>query len=305
MKQLAIWLILVGLFTMMIAPLKATAAGPVAVATYAATPPRANPFTDVSVSGTARPSGTSAAMAGAQAAAFNGKMTIQGFATVNGKLVARVALKGTVATAAGPQTIETVIPSAAVAVSGTCQVLNLVLGPLHLDLLGLVVDLNQVTLTITAQQGPGMLLGNLVCAIANLLNGSSNPGAVAILLNELLALLNGVLSSLTPGFAAQGGQLVATEAFSGTILATAPVTATGTCPVLSLDIGPLHLNLLGLIVDLSPVHLTITAQAASGNLLGNLLCAITNLLNTGGDLATIARGLTELLRLLTIPIPLL
>ncbi|HEX2177845.1 MAG TPA: hypothetical protein VHG70_18230 [Nocardioidaceae bacterium] len=28
------------------------------------------------------------------------------------------------------------------------------LGPLHVDLLGLVTDLNQVNLTITAEQGP-------------------------------------------------------------------------------------------------------------------------------------------------------
>jgi hypothetical protein len=39
-----------------------------------------------------------------------------------------------------------------------------------LDLLGLVVDLNQVHLT--AQQGSGNLLGNLLCAVANLLNAS-------------------------------------------------------------------------------------------------------------------------------------
>jgi hypothetical protein len=32
-----------------------------------------------------------------------------------------------------------------------CTILNLTLGPLHLDLLGLVVDLNQVHLTITGQ----------------------------------------------------------------------------------------------------------------------------------------------------------
>ena len=56
---------------------------------------------------------------------------------------------------------------------GTCEVLNLVLGPLHLDLLGLVIDLNQVVLNITAEQGSGNLLGNLVCAVAGLLDGPS------------------------------------------------------------------------------------------------------------------------------------
>jgi hypothetical protein len=75
--------------------------------------------------------------------------------------------------------------------TGSCRILELVLGPLHLDLLGLVVDLNQVHLTITAQQGPGNLLGNLLCAVANLLNGG-NTGGLATLLNRILGLLGGV-----------------------------------------------------------------------------------------------------------------
>ena len=40
-----------------------------------------------------------------------------------------------------------------------CAVLHLVLGPVHLDLLGLVVDLNKIVLDLTAI--PGTLLGNI------------------------------------------------------------------------------------------------------------------------------------------------
>jgi hypothetical protein len=47
-----------------------------------------------------------------------------------------------------------------------CPVLNLVLGPLHLNLLRLVVDLNQVTLTITATPGGGAL-GDLFCSLSH------------------------------------------------------------------------------------------------------------------------------------------
>jgi hypothetical protein len=61
--------------------------------------------------------------------------------------------------------------------------LDLTLGPLHLDLLGLVVDLNKVHLTITGQTGPG----NLLCGLANTLNGSQ-AGGLAGLLNRLLGL---------------------------------------------------------------------------------------------------------------------
>ena len=73
----------------------------------------------------------------------------------------------------------------------SCTILVLVLGPLHLDLLGLVIDLNEVHLTITAVPGPGNLLGNLLCAIANLLNGPPNLGALAGLLNQLIGAIGG------------------------------------------------------------------------------------------------------------------
>ena len=75
---------------------------------------------------------------------------------------------------------------------GKCQILGLNLGPLHLDLLGLVVDLNQVVLTITAVAGSGNLLGNLLCAITHLLD---LPGAITAIMN-LLAQINQILSGL-------------------------------------------------------------------------------------------------------------
>jgi len=67
-----------------------------------------------------------------------------------------------------------------------CDVLNLVLGPLHLDLLGLVVDLNQLVLDITAVPGGGNLLGNLLCGVLGLLD---IPGAIAAIV-QLVGNLN-------------------------------------------------------------------------------------------------------------------
>jgi hypothetical protein len=69
-----------------------------------------------------------------------------------------------------------------------CEVLDLVLGPLDLDLLGLVVHLDRVHLNITAVPGPGNLVGNLICAIVGLLDGGPLASIVA-LLNQILALL--------------------------------------------------------------------------------------------------------------------
>jgi hypothetical protein len=53
----------------------------------------------------------------------------------------------------------------------------------------------------------------------------------------------------------------------------------GECPVLTLDLGPLFLDLLGLKVDLAKIELDLTAVAGEGNLLGNLLCAVAGLLD--------------------------
>ena len=72
-----------------------------------------------------------------------------------------------------------------------CPILNLVLGPLDLNLLGLRVQLNQVVLNLTAVPGAGNLLGNLLCAVAALLNGTQTLLQIVALLNALLALLRG------------------------------------------------------------------------------------------------------------------
>ena len=70
--------------------------------------------------------------------------------------------------------------------------------------------------------------------------------------------------------------------------------ATGSCTILHLELGPLDLNVLGLMVHLDQVVLDVTAQSGSGNLLGNLLCAVAHLLDDG-PFNTILADLTDLL----------
>jgi len=74
-------------------------------------------------------------------------------------------------------------------INGSCQILHLELGPLDLDLLGLRIHLDRVVLDITAQSGPGNLLGNLLCAIAGLLDSNAPLNQLVNLLNQLLGLL--------------------------------------------------------------------------------------------------------------------
>ncbi len=82
----------------------------------------------------------------------------------------------------------------AAAAAPACDVLNLVLGPLDLDLLGLEVHLDKVVLNIVAQSGAGNLLGNLLCAVAGLLDGG-----LAGLLGRITNLLNRILARLGLG----------------------------------------------------------------------------------------------------------
>ena len=126
---------------------------------------------------------------------FAGTFTPTKFSVVNGVLEATGLVKGTMTDATG-STLGTVSQTATIPVDRTdaaavagCGILNLTLGPLNLNLLGLVVTLNQVHLTITAVPGVGNLLGNLLCAVANLLNGTGSLSVIAALLNGILALL--------------------------------------------------------------------------------------------------------------------
>ena len=127
-----------------------------------------------------------------QAVTFAGTFTAQRFTTVGGQLAAVGTLSGTLTNTVTGAT-QTVSQQVVVPVStatGSCQILDLVLGPLDLNLLGLMVHLDTVHLNITAQQGPGNLLGNLLCAVAGLLDNAGGPaGGLAGLLNQILAIL--------------------------------------------------------------------------------------------------------------------
>ena len=123
---------------------------------------------------------------------FTGTFNLERFAAQNGQLVAIGTLTGTLKNAAG-EVIGTVtdrpitLPFAQG--TGSCQILDLTLGPLDLNLLGLVVHLDRVHLNITAVPGPGNLLGNLLCAVAHLLDSNASAQALAVHLNRILGRL--------------------------------------------------------------------------------------------------------------------
>lgn len=132
---------------------------------------------------------------------FSGVLRITRFATDGVKLVAIGILTGTLTDDIGGQSsliknvaIPVTIPAPGGATTGlktaaTCDVLNLVLGPLDLNLLGLQVHLDRVVLDVTAVTGAGNLLGNLLCSITGLLNGVGSLLDLVNLLNQLIGAL--------------------------------------------------------------------------------------------------------------------
>ena len=121
---------------------------------------------------------------------FVGTFDIQRFVRQGGALAVVGTLTGTLTDSLG-NIVGTVTQNITlpVAATGTCDILHLVLGPLDLNLLGLQVHLNQVVLDITAQQGPGNLLGNLLCAVAGLLDSGGPLQGLVNLLNQIVRIL--------------------------------------------------------------------------------------------------------------------
>ena len=121
---------------------------------------------------------------------FTGTFNIKQFSVVNNQIVAVGTLTGTIQNGIG-NVIGTILRTIRLIVTfrgATCDILHLELGPLDLDLLGLIVHLDKVVLDIDADPTGG-LLGSLLCAIANLLNINGPLSEIANLLNQILALL--------------------------------------------------------------------------------------------------------------------
>jgi hypothetical protein len=156
--------------------------------------------------------------------------------------------------------------------NGRCNILALRLAPVHLALLGIRVDTSHISLDVTARRRGGVL-GRLFCALASA--EVRFPRAAIARINRQLDDNPIVTRSSAPVRVA---------------------THEGTCQILDLILGPLHLDLLGLVVDLygrtrsDPVRVTITGEPGHG-LLGDLLCSLAG----GGNVTSLAQ-LQSLLR---------
>ena len=242
-------------------------------------------------------SGLPQAVAAPKPTSINIIPTITSVALVNGVLTAT----GTATAVIHGQT--TTVPfSAPIDVTASpnpdptdpCAILDLRLGPIHLNLLGLDVQTSPICLVLTGFPGGG-LLGQLLCGLANALNNgiplvdflaALPPDQLNTLLGGITDILNGTLSNL----------------YNATLTSIQQVGLHHTCAILHLELGPLNLTLLGLNIVLDncangPVTVDITAITGRGNLLGNLLCELLggNLINLGTTLQAILNQIIGLL----------
>ena len=91
-----------------------------------------------------------------------------------------------------------------------------------------------------------------------------------------------------------GIEKMAVKKINGQVPTARALNQRAACDILHLVLAPLDLDLLGLQVHLDRVVLDIVAVPGAGNLLGNLLCAVTGLLD-GGPLAGLLGQLQTLL----------
>jgi hypothetical protein len=216
-------------------------------------------------------------------------LSITGVSIQNGQLVANGLLGNQTFTA--PLTLSNATSSTAgAAADPATPILNLHVGAIHLNLLGLTVDTSQICLDITAQSGPGNLLGNLLSDVSHLLDQGSSLGSI------LGGLTSAQQTTLTGGLSSVlNGALGAVNSSS----ALAGVTTSPTGNILHLSVGPVDLNLLGLNVHLDncangPVTVDVGAQPGPGNLLGNLLSNLTHLFDHPHNLRALDIALAQL-----------
>jgi hypothetical protein len=195
--------------------------------------------------------------------------------TANGLLTA------TLSDSLGHTTVikDNVALTAAVGGSG-CRVLHLFLNELTLNLLGLTAHLDKVTLDITGNASGGVL-GSLFCRLAHAKIASVRSATIAALNTGVRQHPQHALAFtayLHPAKAAATAPAPApTPAPTPSPPAPAPAApapaVAASCPVLDLVVGPLDLQLLGLVVDLQKVHLNVTATPGMGKL-GDLFCTL-------------------------------
>jgi hypothetical protein len=116
---------------------------------------------------------------------FTGTLATTGFTLANGVISAVGTISGTLTSFTG--TVLGTVTSLPVTIpltsfTGTCTILTLHTGAITISLLGLNISLSPIDLVITATAAPG----NLLCAVAHLLDTNGTLAQLVGLLNQIL-----------------------------------------------------------------------------------------------------------------------
>jgi hypothetical protein len=138
-------------------------------------------------------------------ATFSGTLSVQRFEVRDGRIVAVGMVSGSVSGAgtllAGPLALPVELgpgsqgaaasPAAAAPqpAAQTCQVLHLALGAVNLNVLGLQVTTQPISIDVSGDSTGTNVLGNLICTILTTVN---NVVGLVNLLNQLLGVLGGL-----------------------------------------------------------------------------------------------------------------
>jgi len=183
----------------------------------------------------------------------------------------------------------------------TCRVLHLELGELHLSLLGLIVNLAPVddpSIVLDISADSSEALGKLLCQVINAVQGTTvrKTTLATKRLNAVMAKrYGGSVMSFSAPLSIRSG-LAGTTTGTTTATTSTTTTTTGTaapvgqCDVLDLVLGPLNLDLLGLIVSLNKVQLDISANPVGT--LGTLFCQLAGSTTTPVSLPVTTGGST-------------
>jgi hypothetical protein len=185
--------------------------------------------------------------------------------------------------------------------TSSCKVLHLELGELHLVLLGLYVNLTPVnapSIVLDISANSDEALGHLFCQVLNAVSGASTGTTTTAAATKATRKLNsgfaskyggGVINTTIPlatrtiAATTTAATTTAATTTAATTTTTTPTVATGQCPVLDLVLGPLNLDLLGLVVQLNQIDLNISADPTGT--LGSLFCGLAGTTSTASTTA--------------------
>src|SRR4029079_6856483 len=134
------------------------------------------------------------------------------------------------------------------------QVLELFVAPVNLDLMGAIVTTSPIRLSVSAQTGDGLVLGNVLTVLSDVFNDAPAPLDLNLINDRLAGLLDDLRAQL-PNFSS--------------VEVPPPALADG--DVLALTVPAIDLDLLGLMLKTTPISVDVSSREGDGLLLGNVL----------------------------------